>query len=328
MVVHSDGMMTASTLSTHPLYKTDEGYDIIMGWYQSVLDKFPVPYTSQYIPTRFGATHALVMGQPETTPLILLQGMAGSAPLWYRQVEDFAAHFRLYALDTPGQPGRSDPNPPSFFDNSYVDWLTDVLDALGLERAYLAGVCLGGWIIFRLGVVAPERIARAVMLSPMGLTRGKLFIPKSRRRDTDKSLEDKLVTSQVAPKSNRVEYDRELARAMALATRHYQVTQSAGMRSDQPFLGKVATGFGLIKKFFWPLPKGELAQFRASALLLMGEHEMLYNSRRALRRVQKYMPTVTAEVVAGAGHAAMYDSAPYVNRRIVEYLLETPVTIA
>lgn len=303
-------------------YKTPQGYQIIMDWYDSVLQKFPVAYESLYVDTRFGPTHVLAMGAVDQPPLVLLQGMAGSSVLWYKQVADFARHYRVYALDTVGQPGRSAPNAPSFFGNGYVHWLTDALDALKLDQVDLAGVCLGGWVALQMGIHAPQRLKRVVMLSPMGLARAKLFIPKVRRRDSDQSLEDRLINSSVAPEGANVRFDRELARAMALATRHYRLDLAVGMRSDQSKLSKVMTGLRLFNKFLWPISRRELGRFANPGLILIGQYEMIYNATAAARHAQAAMPQVRVEVVAGSGHGTIYDNPEQINPRILRFLQE------
>ena len=43
-----------------------------------------------------------------------------------------------------------------------------LLDHLGIERFHVAGMCIGGSFIMELIEAAPERVASAVMLQPIG----------------------------------------------------------------------------------------------------------------------------------------------------------------
>ena len=140
------------------LYKSVDGYRAIMEWYESLTDKIAVPFESLYVNTRFGRTHMLAAGSQSSPPLFLISGVAGCAPLWRRQLESLSGNFRVYALDIPGQPGRSDPNPPSFLNEDYCNWLLDVLYDLGIERAHFAGVSAGAWIAMRFGSLHPQRV--------------------------------------------------------------------------------------------------------------------------------------------------------------------------
>lgn len=309
------------------LYKSPESYRIMTQFYENGLAKLGVDYESRFVPTRFGQTHLLAAGPEAAPPLILVQGMAGSCILWHRQLADFARSRRVYALDTVGQPGRSAPNPPSLFDDGYARWLVDVLDALQLERADFAGVSLGGWAIIYLGILAPDRLRKAVLLSPMGLARGKMhirrWIPNPTRKDPgDTDLEARLQKRSFNPSasSDGRAYDQQLARAMALATKHYRVDLSMGIRPEQSRAGKLWTGARVLMKFMRPIPLRDLRRFAGPALLILGEHEVLYDPQASVRRAQSAMAALTAVIVPGAGHAAMYDKPEVVNPLILKYL--------
>ena len=307
------------------LYKSPEGYAKLEAFYEAGLAKIPVPVESRYVQTRFGQAHMLTAGPEDAPPLLLMKGMAGSAILWHQQFADFARQCRVYALDTPGQPGRSAPYPPSFFDDSFAHWLADVLDGLGLDRADMAGVSLGGWAIFRLGIIAPERLRRAVLISPLRLARARTNIRRYignavRPEKKDESLEDRLSVRDFNPgDGTRVEYDRQLARAMALATKHYRLGYAMGMRPEQNRLQKFWTGLRTLRLIASPAPPAELAAFRVPALVVLGEHEMLYSSAVAAERA-RMMPNAEVVVVNGAGHAAIYDRPQEINPVILEFL--------
>jgi pimeloyl-ACP methyl ester carboxylesterase len=56
------------------------------------------------------------------------------------------------------------------------------------------------------------------------------------------------------------------------------------------------------------------------ALLVFGEHELLYDPWKVARRAEKIIPGIETDVVKGAGHAAIYDKPEIVNELVVEYL--------
>lgn len=76
--------------------------------------------------------------------------------------------FRVYRPHHPGF-GRSDDDPAvdSVLDVAFR--YLDLLDVLGLDRVYLAGLSLGGWIAAQVAVLAPDRIAKLVLAGPAGL---------------------------------------------------------------------------------------------------------------------------------------------------------------
>ena len=44
------------------LYKSEEGLEKIMSWYERVKEEITVEHESQYVDTRFGKTHSIVAG--------------------------------------------------------------------------------------------------------------------------------------------------------------------------------------------------------------------------------------------------------------------------
>jgi pimeloyl-ACP methyl ester carboxylesterase len=310
------------------LYKTTDGYQAIMSWYDDVLDMIECEFESQFVKTRFGHTHMLVAGPADAEPLILIPGVAGCAPLWRKQLPDFARHFRVYALDIVGQPGRSDPNPPSFLNDDYTKWLCDVLDGLHIDKAHFAGTSVGGWIVLRMGIDAPERVRKIVMLSPTGVSRARLPVKIWITRVLNKKkganeLEDDLTAKSVSSKSpggSFGTFDRQLARLMALCTRHYRVDRSVGVYDEETQKVDLRKGLKVLRKFFLSEPKRVLRQFSSPGLLIFGEHEVLYDPVRVSRRASKIIPGLETDIILGAGHAAIYDKPEEVNQVVIDYL--------
>lgn len=54
--------------------------------------------------------------------------------------------------------------------HSYADDHLALLDHLGVDRFHVIGMCIGGAYALRLAKVAPERIASAVLIQPIGLS--------------------------------------------------------------------------------------------------------------------------------------------------------------
>ncbi len=231
----------AATQPNLRMYKSEAGFNAIMSWYEVTQASIPVPVESVFVDTRFGRTHMLVAGPVDAEPVLLIPGVAGCAPLWRRQIPDLAKCFRVYALDIPGQPGRSDPNPPSFLNDDYPRWVLDVINALQIQRCHIAGVSVGAWIAMRLAILAPERVLSVAMLAPTGLSRARLpwriWVTRVMKKSKDADvLQDDLTAKSVSSKSaggSFGTFDRTLARAMALCTRHYRVDWSLGIYDER-----------------------------------------------------------------------------------------------
>ncbi len=319
---------TPATADPLKLYKSVDGYRAIMEWYESLVEKIEVPFESLYANTRFGRTHLLAAGRRDAPALFLISGVAGCAPLWRKQLESLSANFRVYAVDIPGQPGRSDPNPPSFLNDDYADWLVDVLDDLGIERAHFAGISAGAWIAMRFGSLHPDRVLKVVMLGPTGISSARLPVKIWLGRVAQKwknadVLQDDLTAKSVTSKSpggTFGTFDRQLARAMALCTRHYRVDRSLGIYNEATGKVNLWQGLKVLRKFFLPESAATLRQFQVPGLLVFGEHEVLYDPQAVGRKAQKLMKDIRVEVVPGAGHAAIYDRPDVVDVMVTDFL--------
>lgn len=113
-----------------------------------------------YADTPAGQLHARESGDPAGLPLVLLHQTASSSIQWAARVMPLLpAGIRAIAMDTPGF-GMSDPPPrPAPGMAWYASRVRDLLDALGLERAHLAGHHTGAMIALEVAAAYPERVA-------------------------------------------------------------------------------------------------------------------------------------------------------------------------
>jgi 3-oxoadipate enol-lactonase len=106
--------------------------------------------------------HHVVTGPEDAPPLVLSNSLGSTLEMWDGQAGPLAERFRLIRYDTRGH-GRSEVPPgPYSIDDAGRD-LLDLLDHLGIERAHVAGVSLGGMTAMWTAIHAPERVDRIVL---------------------------------------------------------------------------------------------------------------------------------------------------------------------
>jgi 3-oxoadipate enol-lactonase len=81
--------------------------------------------------------------------------------MWQPQVDVFAQRFRVIRYDSRGH-GRSEAPAQAYTLDRLGDDLLAVLDAVGVERAHICGLSLGGMVALWLSAYHPDRIERAV----------------------------------------------------------------------------------------------------------------------------------------------------------------------
>jgi pimeloyl-ACP methyl ester carboxylesterase len=116
--------------------------------------------------------HCLMAGQTDVLPVLLLHGGGyDSALLSYKSsIEPISQYHRVFAPDWPGY-GESDKPKMRYSTEYYVDFLGHLMDALGLEKASLVGISMGGAISLGFSLHSPQRVEKLVLVDSHGLGR-------------------------------------------------------------------------------------------------------------------------------------------------------------
>jgi 3-oxoadipate enol-lactonase len=108
------------------------------------------------------AVHHVVEGPSDAPALVFLNSLGSTLAMWEPQMDEIAARFRVVRYDIRGHGGSPVPEGPYALADLGGDVIA-LLDRLGIERAHLCGVSLGGMTSMWLGIHAPERIDRLVL---------------------------------------------------------------------------------------------------------------------------------------------------------------------
>lgn len=100
-------------------------------------------------------------------------GMKSAQALWanapFDPREALADQCRIIAMDQRNAGASTAPIAADHGWHSYTDDHLALLDHLGIERAVVMGMCIGGPYCLALMARAPERVSAAVLLQPIGL---------------------------------------------------------------------------------------------------------------------------------------------------------------
>ncbi len=126
--------------------------------------------TANWIEVEGLRIHCLMAGQTDAPPVLLLPGGGyDAASLSYKQsIEPISQTHRMFAPDWPGY-GESDKPKMRYSTDYYVDFLGHLMDALGLQKASLVGISLGGAISLGFSLRWPQRVEKLVLVDSHGL---------------------------------------------------------------------------------------------------------------------------------------------------------------
>jgi pimeloyl-ACP methyl ester carboxylesterase len=281
-------------MTSKSIYKSTAGQQEILALYDKVLSQWPVPNEHMHIPTRHGDTFVIACGDPMAPPLLLLHGTASNSATWMGDVVEYSRHYRVYAVDMPGEPGKSDPTRFSWDGPAFTDWLEDVLNGLKVGKAILVGMSLGGWAALRYAIDQPERVDKLVLIVPSGVCQPRLgFILRvvffSLLGDWGRQQIKKTVFKDMA-------MPEDLEQFLTLVDRHFNYR----MGSPPLFTDE------------------ELHGLTMPVLYLAGEQDAMLNTPQTAARLQKLVPDVAINIFEDDGHATI-NMAP----RAVSFLQDT-----
>ena len=90
-------------------------------------------------------------------PLVLIMGFTVSSVGWHWNIPDFAKQFRVIAFDNRGV-GQSDKPDVPYSMAMFADDTAGVLAGLGIDKAHIFGISMGGMIAQEFALRYPQRV--------------------------------------------------------------------------------------------------------------------------------------------------------------------------
>jgi 3-oxoadipate enol-lactonase len=106
---------------------------------------------------------AVVTGREDGPVVVLSNSLGSTYHMWDAQVRDLEQRFRVVRYDTRGHGHSPVPGGPYTIDD-LADDLVALLDRLGIGRAHLVGLSLGGMTAMRVAARNPDRVDRIALL--------------------------------------------------------------------------------------------------------------------------------------------------------------------
>ncbi|MEU6106092.1 alpha/beta fold hydrolase [Streptomyces flaveolus] len=253
------------------------------------------------------------VGPSTGLPVLLIHGHPFDRTLWAPQVTALTqAGHRVVTPDLRGY-GRSGVTPGKVLLADFADDLAALLDHLGIERAVVGGVSMGGQITMELQLRHPGRL-RALVLSdtsaPAETAEGRLF----RNR-----LADRLLAEGMDGYAHEV-IDKMLADYNVTAMPDVAAHVLGMMCATDP-RGAAAALRGRAER---PDYRDVLAAVEAPVLIVVGADDV-YTPVAEAEAIRCLVPHATLAVIEKAGHLPGAEQPDRFNAVLLDFLAERVV---
>jgi 3-oxoadipate enol-lactonase len=169
------------------------------------------------------------------TPIVFLHGVGSDKSVWHPQLDYFGRTRRAIAFDYPGY-GDSDPAPEGTTRDDYAATILSAMRELGVERAHVCGLSLGGVVAIAMHHAEPEACASLILADTFAVhPEGRAIFDRSLAgsRDLPAMAEARVDVLLAQPADPQVR--REVVETMSrIDPAAYRIGAEAVWLADQP----------------------------------------------------------------------------------------------
>ena len=274
---------------------------------------------------KVGANELFYETHGDGDPLLLIMGLAADSTAWLFQVPEFARHYRTIVFDNRGVGRSAKPRGP-YTIHEMADDAAGLLDVIGVERAHLVGVSMGGMIAQELALRHPKRVrglvlactfpepdAEAERQRQFSLARFGGRVTASGEAEIDVSAVDPLMLFQhLLPRVfNQSFIDRELPKLLQIfgGALQYGFSLEAILGQVEAIMGHKATD--------------RLHEITAPTLVITGDADLLVSPANS-DVLARSIPGAKLVKVPGGSHGFNFETPELFNREVLEFLAAVP----
>lgn len=261
----------------------------------------------------------LEAGPADGPPVVLVHGWAVSAYLWRHNILPLAAAGnRVLALDLPGH-GLSDaPSAKgSYTLAAFSRAVLETMDACGVQRAAVAGQSMGGKVVVRAALDAPERVSQLMLYGAVGFG---LIPPWQGLSPLLPPLPGELIAKFIP---------REV-----IAFVQHRVYGKLGFFTERDvdeywaptqFPAVVRAQFQMLQEFEWGLwDEASLRRLQVPTHVIFGTRDRTVRPRNA-EALAGLLPNGRITWIPDGGHVVMEEIPQRVNAQMLEDLTRFPI---
>ena len=249
-----------------------------------------------WIETSQGKIGFVGSGGGDAVPIIFLHGVGSDKSVWKPQLDHFGFTRRAIAFDYPGY-GESELVADATRDD-YASAIFAAMDALGIGRAHVCGLSLGGVVAITMHALAPDRCASLIIADSFAVhPQGQAIYDRSIAASHDmRGLAEARVGALLVSEDPRAEVIETMA---AIDPDAYRLGARAVWLADQ---------------------RERTAAIRIPTLILVGDADAITPPALS-EELEAMIPGSRLEIIRDASHLANLDKPAEFNRAIDDFLV-------
>jgi pimeloyl-ACP methyl ester carboxylesterase len=268
--------------------------------------------------------HLVEAGDPSGPPILLLHGFPEFWYGWHRQIDYLVE--RGYRLLIPDQRGYNLSDKPRGVSSYRIDTLTDdavgLLDAEGIDRAYIIAHDWGGAVAWNLALRYPDRVRKLVNLN---IPHPRVMVRFIKRDKQQRKMSWYIYFFQLPwlPERSLRKDDFKKLRLTLLKTSNRgtfseeEIEQYVKAWSQPGALTAMLNWYRAA--FRWMFQEGPPPEVQAPTLLIWGKADRALSHAMAAPSID-YCQNGELVYIQNATHWVQHDAAAEVNRLIGEFL--------
>ena len=246
-------------------------------------------------------------------PLVFAYGLGGNTTEWAGQIPALSKKYRFIVWDPRGH-GQSD-SPPNLDQygsgNSAYDLLA-LLDHLGIERAYVGGLSMGGGISTRFALIFPQRIAALIVIDSASAS--GLPTPPAALRMRHHIVELALSEGMDAVADYSIRHNPNISH-----TANSGPEGERAVREMYAALDPVGYAHSTLATVHPEFDPNLLSAIRAPTLVLSGDEDP---ALEACKLIHSKIAGSQMKIIPNAGHLSNLDQPEAFNQAVLDFLKE------
>lgn len=238
-------------------------------------------------------------GAGEAAPIIFLHGVGSDKSVWRSQLAHFGMTRRAVAFDYPGY-GDSDPAPEGTTRDDYASAIISAMHELGIDRAHICGLSLGGVVAIAINHFDAKRCASLILadtfaVHPQGNAIYERAMTASENlRSMAEARVDMLLAQPAAPRVRR-----EVVETMSrIDPQAYCIGAEAVWLADQ---------------------RGRAKEIRVPTLVLVGDQDLITPPELS-EELAGLVPNARIQVIEDAGHISNLEKPAEFDRAVDQFI--------